>query len=82
MKELDQKLLERNISKRITSKEALKIVEALKKERDAYFRGGVKLNKIRKTPSVILRKEFQENERYNKYWDRVVYETNSAGLFI
>ena len=82
LKELDQKLLERNISKRITSKEALKIVEALKKERDAYFRGGVKLNKIRKTPSVILKKEFQENERYNKYWDRVVYETNSAGLFI
>ena len=78
LKELDQKLLERNISKRITSKEALKIVTALKNERLEYFRG-IKLKKIRKTPSVILQKEFAENERYNKYWDRVVYETNGGG---
>ena len=78
LKELDQKLLERNISKRITSKEALKIVTALKNERLEYFRG-IKLKKIRKTPSVILQKEFAENEKYNKYWDRVVYETNGGG---
>ena len=79
LKELDQKLLERNVTKRITSKEALKMVVALKNERDAYFRGGEKLKKIRKTPSIILRKEQIENEKYNKYWDRVVYETNGGG---
>ena len=69
LRELDQKLLERDVNKRITAKEALKFVQSLKFERDSYFMGVSNMRKMRKTPSVVLKQEFEEKETYIKYWD-------------
>ena len=80
LKELDKKLLDRDYNKRITAKEALKNVLALKFERDSYFKGISKMRKMRKTPSFILKQEFEENELYNKYWETVKNEINRGGV--
>ena len=67
LRELNEKLLNRFVSKRITCKEALTEVKKIKVERDNYFRGFKRLSK--KTPSVVLRKERGEAEEYMNYWE-------------
>ena len=69
LRELNEKLLNRFVSKRITCKEALTEVKKIKVERDNYFRGFKRLSK--KTPSVVLRKERGENEEYLSYWENM-----------
>ena len=67
LRELNEKLLNRFVSKRITCREALREVKRIKVERDNYFRGFKRLSK--KTPSVVLRKEKGETEEYMNYWE-------------
>ena len=67
LRELNEKLLNRFVSKRITCKEALTEVKKIKVERDNYFKGFKRLSK--KTPSVVLRKERGETEEYMSYWE-------------
>ena len=67
LRELNEKLLNRFVSKRITCKEALTEVKKIKVERDNYFKGFKRLSK--KTPSVVLRKERGEKEEYMSYWE-------------
>jgi len=69
LRELNEKLLNRFVSKRITCKEALREVKRIKVERDNYFKGFKRLNK--KTPSVILWKESDEVKKYMNYWDEM-----------
>jgi len=69
LRELNEKLLNRFVSKRITCKEALKEIKRIKVERDNYFKGFKRLSK--KTPSVVLRKERVETEEYMNYWENM-----------
>ena len=66
LRELNEKLLNRFVSKRITCKEALFEIKKIKVERENYFRGFKRLRK--KTPSTILIKEKGETEEYMNYW--------------
>jgi serine/threonine protein kinase len=70
LRDLCEKLLNRFVSKRITCKEALIEVRKLKVERDNYYKGFKRLNK--RTPSIVLKKEFQEGIEYSSYWDDLV----------
>ena len=67
LRELNEKLLNRFVSKRISCREALLEVKRIKVERENYFKGFKRLHK--KTPSVILRKERSETEEYMSYWE-------------
>ena len=69
LREINKQLLNRFVAKRITCKEALAEVKRIKLERDNYYRGQKRLSK--KTPSVILKKEFEESQKYLNYWDSV-----------
>ena len=69
LRELNEKLLNRFVSKRITCKEALFELKKIKVERDNYYRGFKRLSK--KTPSVILKKEMGESQRYMSYWEEM-----------
>ena len=69
LRELNEKLLNRFVSKRITCKEALYEIKKIKVERDNYYKGFKRLSK--KTPSVILRKERGETEEYMSYWENM-----------
>ena len=69
LREINEKLLNRFVSKRITCKEALLEIKRIKVERDNYFKGYKRLTK--KTPSVILRKENEETKQYMSYWDSI-----------
>ena len=69
LRDLCEKLLNRFVSKRIISKEALIEVKKIKVERDNYFKGFKRLNK--KTPSVILQKENAEVQEYMNYWQEI-----------
>ena len=69
LRELNEKLLNRFVSKRITCKEALYEIKRIKVERDNYYKGFKRLTK--KTPSVILRKERGETEEYMNYWENM-----------
>lgn len=69
LREINEKLLNRFVSKRITCKEALLEIKRIKVERDNYFKGYKRLSK--KTPSVILRKENEETKQYMSYWDSI-----------
>ena len=69
LRELNEKLLCRFVSKRITCKEALFELKKIKVERDNYYKGFNRLSK--KTPSVVLRKESQEVQRYMSYWEEM-----------
>ena len=70
LRDICSKLLNRFVSKRITCKEALVEVRKLKVERDNYYKGFKRLNK--RTPSIVLKKEFQEGIEYSSYWDDLV----------
>ena len=67
LREINEKLLNRFVSKRITCAEALREIKRIKVERENYFKGFKRLTK--KTPSVVLRKENEENKDYMTYWD-------------
>ena len=69
LRELNEKLLNRFVSKRITCKEALIELKKIKVERDNYYRGFKRLSK--KTPSVILKKEMGETQTYMSYWEEM-----------
>ena len=69
LRELNKQLLNRYVSKRITCKEALLEIKKIKVERENYFKGYKRLT--RKTPSVILKKQYQESQNYMNYWDSV-----------
>ena len=69
LRELNQKLLNRFVSKRITCKEALIELKKIKVERDNYYKGFKRLSK--KTPSVILKKEMGETKEYMSYWEQM-----------
>jgi serine/threonine protein kinase len=73
LREINKKLLNRYVAKRITSKEALIELKKIKIERDNYKTGQKRMNK--KTPSIILNKEIQETKEYMSYW-----ETISSGI--
>jgi len=70
LRELCEKLLNRFVAKRITCKEALEEIKKIKVERNNYYKGFKRLNK--KTPSVILRKEYEEVLQYSNYWEQLV----------
>lgn len=69
LRDICQKLLNRFVVKRITSKEALIEIKKIKVERDNYFKGYKRLNK--KTPSVVLKREYQEYQEYIGYWEQL-----------
>jgi calcium/calmodulin-dependent protein kinase I len=69
LREINEKLLNRFVSKRITCKEALLEIKKIKVERDNYFKGYKRLTK--KTPSVILKKENEEAKQYMSYWESI-----------
>ena len=69
LREIDKQLLNRFVAKRITCKEALIEMKRIKIERNNYYKGQKRLNK--KTPSIVLKKEFEEVKQYMSYWDSV-----------
>ena len=70
LREICSKLLNRFVAKRITCKEALIEIKKIKVERENYYKGFKRINK--KTPSIVLRKEYEEGQQYNGYWDDFV----------
>ena len=78
LKELNEKLLNRYVARRITSKEALLELKKIKVERDNYYKGQKRLQK--KTPSNILQKEYQEIKEYSSYWDSVTSNVTNINI--
>jgi len=70
LRDICSKLLNRFVAKRITCKEALDEIKKIKVERENYYKGFKRLNK--KTPSIILKKEYEEGLQYNGYWEDLV----------
>ncbi len=70
LRDLCQKLLNRFVARRITSKEALVEVKKIKVERENYYKGFKRLNK--RTPSIVLKKEYEEVLEYSNYWEQLV----------
>ena len=70
LRDICAQLLNRFVAKRITCKEALVEIKKIKVERENYYKGFKRLNK--KTPSVVLKKEYEEGLQYNGYWDDLV----------
>ena len=70
LRDINKKLLDRFVAKRITCKEALAEIKKIKVERENYYKGFKRLNK--KTPSIILKKEYEEGLQYNGYWEDLV----------
>ena len=75
LRELNEKLLNRFVSKRISCQEALREIKRIKVERENYFKGFKRLTK--KTPSVVLRKESEETKDYMTYWDKMTSNVRS-----
>jgi serine/threonine protein kinase len=69
LRDINKKLLDRFVAKRITCKEALMEIKRIKVERDNYFKGFKRLTK--KTPSVVLKKEYAETKEYMSYWENM-----------
>ena len=69
LREINEKLLNRDENKRITCKEVLRELKKLKVERENYFKG-FKISS-KKTPSVILKKENEELPEYRNYWEQM-----------
>ena len=74
LRDICKQLLNRFVSKRITCKEALSEIKKIKVERDNYYKGFKRLNK--KTPSIVLKKEFEEGREDSSYWDELVRKTD------
>ena len=80
LRELNKKLLNRYCANRISSKDALIELKKIKVERDNYRKGQKRITK--KTPSIVLKKEFKEKEDYMGYWDTVTSRVRDGyGLF-
>ena len=80
LREINKKLLNRYVANRICSKDALNEIKRIKIERDNYKKGQKRISK--KTPSIVLRKEIQEEEDYMDYWGTVTSRIKSGyGLF-
>ena len=77
LREINEKLLNREVDKRISCKEAFRELKKIKVERENYYKGFKRLNK--KTPSVILKKENEELPEYSIYWEQMT--TNAKNKF-
>ena len=78
LREINKKLLNRFVAKRLSCKDALAEIKRIKEERDIYYRGQKRL--IKKTPSIVLKKEFQETKEYMNYWDTVTTKVNNLNF--
>ena len=80
LREINKGLLNRFVAKRMTCKEALIQIKTIKVERENYYRGEKRLSK--KTPSVVLKKEFQETKQYMGYWDTMASKIKMSYDFL
>ena len=80
LRDINKKLLNRYVANRMNSKEALIELKKIKIERDNYRKGIKRINK--RTPSIVLKKEFQEKEDYMGYWDDVTAKIRTGYGFI
>ena len=79
LRDINKKLLNRYVANRMNSKEALVELKKIKMERDNYRKGQKRINK--RTPSIVLKKEFQETEDYMGYWDTVTTKIKTGYFF-
>ena len=79
LRDINKKLLNRYVANRMNSKEALIELKKIKNERDNYRKGQKRINK--RTPSIVLKKEFQETEDYMGYWDTVTTKIKTGYFF-
>ena len=77
LREINEKLLNKDEDKRISCKEAFRELKRIKVERENYYKGFKRLSK--KTPSVILKKENEELPEYSNYWEQMT--TNAKNKF-
>ena len=75
LRDICKLLMNRFVAKRITCKEALIEIKKIKVERDNYYKGFKRLNK--KTPSIVLKKEFEEGKEYEEYWEQLLRNINT-----
>ena len=75
LRDICKLLMNRFVAKRITCKEALIEIKKIKVERDNYYKGFKRLNK--KTPSIVLKKEFEEGKEYEEYWEQILRNINT-----
>ena len=80
LREINKKLLNRYVANRMNSKDALIELKKIKLQRDNYKKGNKRI--IKKTPSIVLKKEFQENEDYMKYWEDLTSKINGGYGFL
>ena len=80
LRDINKKLLNRYVANRMNSKEALVELKKIKMERDNYRKGQKRINK--RTPSIVLKKEFQETEDYMGYWDTITTKIKTGYEFI
>ena len=80
LRDINKKLLNRYVANRMNSKEALVELKKIKMERDNYRKGQKRINK--RTPSIVLKKEFQETEDYMGYWDTVTTKIKTGYFFL
>ena len=80
LRDINKKLLNRYVSNRMNSKEALVELKKIKMERDNYRKGQKRINK--RTPSIVLKKEFQETEDYMGYWDTITTKIKTGYEFL
>ena len=80
LRDINKKLLNRFVAKRMNAKEALIELKKIKEERDNYKKGQKRLNK--RTPSIILKKEFSEIQDYNSYWEGLTSKIAGTYNFI
>ena len=79
LRDINKKLLNRYVANRMNSKEALIELKKIKNERDNYRKGQKRINK--RTPSIVLKKEFQETEDYMGYWDTITTKIKTGYEF-
>ena len=79
LRDINKKLLNRYVANRMNSKEALVELKKIKMERDNYRKGQKRINK--RTPSIVLKKEFQETEDYMGYWDTITTKIKTSYEF-
>ena len=69
LRDINKKLLNRYCANRISSKDALIELKKIKLERDNYRKGQKRITK--RTPSIVLKKGFKEEQDYMEYWETV-----------
>ena len=79
LREINKQLLNRFVAKRLTCKEALIEIKRIKIERENYYRGHKRL--VKKTPSIVLKKEFQETKEYMSYWNDLSSKVTNINFF-